>query len=455
MKHVQYLALLGTVGLLAACGRTEQTLTIAQPQVALTPVPMCLPINRSPGALDTCFSGDGKQTTGWASTTYEKASAIAVQSDGKIVVGGTMGDVGDAFALARYNTDGSLDTGFSPRYRDGKIKTLFGSNVYLNDLAIQSDGKIVAVGWTAGSANFDLALARYNVDGGLDTTFDTDGKLTANLSGNLDDFGNAVAIQTDGKILVAGQVGNFNSANADFSLVRYNADGTLDATFDLDGQVTTDLGSGNETATAIKVQTDGKIVVGGVSNTQFALARYNTDGSLDTTFDADGKVVIAFGWGYTVGLALQTDGKIVVAGKVLNASGDEDFAVARLNADGSLDTTFDTDGMAQTDFASSLDAAYSVNVQSDGKIVLSGTSNQSGTTDFALVRYNTDGSLDTTFDTDGKVVTNVLTDSFGSSNDIAYDSAIQTNGRIVSVGCAYSATLPIGGCDFAVTRHMP
>lgn len=451
MKHVKSLALLGTVGLLAACGGTEQTLSIARPQAIPVPVQKCLPASLVPGALDTCFSNDGKLTTGWASTTYELARAIGIQSDGKIVVGGTMGILGDAFALARYNTDGSLDTNFSPRYRDGKVKTPFGSSAYLNDLAIQSDGKIVAVGSAAGSANFDLALARYNADGSLDASFDIDGKLTTNLSGNLDDFGEAVAVQSDGKILVAGQVGNFNSANGDFALVRYNADGSLDTTFGSSGQVTTDLGSGYDRATAIKLQPDGKIVVGGVSNTEFALARYNSDGSLDSTFDADGKLVIPFGWAFSVGLALQTDGKIILAGKDVNSGGDEDFAVARLNSDGLLDTTFDTDGLTQTDFSSSYDAAYSVNVQSDGKIVLSGTSDESGTTDFAFVRYNTDGSLDASFDADGRLVTDIL----GSSNDIAYDSALQTNGRIVSVGCAYSAALPIGGCDFAVTRQMP
>jgi uncharacterized delta-60 repeat protein len=455
MKHVKDFALLWTVGLLVGCG--NNTLPTTQPQPTATPTANATPGSWIPcplfgpsGALDVCFSKDGKLNTGWASTTYELASAVAIQSDGKIVAGGTMGIYGDAFLLARYNSDGSLDTGFSPRYRDGKVKTPFGVNVYLNDLAIQSDGKIVAVG-TASNTNWDFALARYNNDGSLDTTFDADGKLTTNLSGNLDDYGNAVAIQSDGKILVAGSAYNVATPSSDFALARYNTDGTLDTTFDVDGQVTTDFGSSDDQASAVRVQTDGKIVVGGVSNTEFALVRYNTDGSLDLTFDSDGKVIIPIGFALSVDLALQADGKIVVAGKDVNASGNEDFAVARVNTDGSLDTGFDTDGMAQTDFASSTDVAYSVNVQTDGKIVLSGTSNQSGTTDFALVRYNTDGSLDSTFDTDGRVTTDIL----GSSNDIAYDSAIQTNGRIVSVGCAYSAVLLIGGCDFAVTRHRP
>lgn len=431
MNYPKPLALLGLAGLLAACGNPP-------PSQSSLIVPVCVPIQYAPGTLDTCFSADGKQTTAWTSTSYEGAEAVAIQTDGKIVVGGTLGLADEAFVLARYSSNGLLDASFSPRYRDGKIKTSFGSRSFLSDIALQGDGKIVAVGHTLG-ATWDLALARYNGDGTLDTSFDGDGKLTSDFSG-FDDYAYAVAIQDDGKILVAGYSSN------DMILARFNPDGSLDTGFDGDGKVSTDFASSYDVAQAVVVQSDGKIVLGGSSNNSFALARYNSDGSLDSSFDLDGKTTIAFGSG-AHSLALQADGKLLLAGYGFGS--DEDFALARFNSDGSLDTTFDGDGMATSDFGASYDVAYSVMVQADGKIVLVGTSNAGGTTDFALARYNLDGSLDTSFDGDGKATSDIGT----ASNDIAYDAALQSNGRIVSVGMTYTPTLSMS--DFALTRHLP
>ncbi|MCA9066026.1 MAG: hypothetical protein KDA96_23320, partial [Planctomycetaceae bacterium] len=211
----------------------------------------------------------------------------------------------------------------------------------------------------------------------------------------------SLAVQADGKILVSGA--SNNGSNDDFALVRYNTDGSLDTSFDTDGILTTAVGASSEYGASVTIQADGKILVAGASNNgsdnDVALVRYNTDGSLDTSFSSDGIVTTAVGpgtdWGVSV--TLQVNGKIVVAGYSHNGS-NNDFALLRYNTDGSLDTSFDSDGILTTDVSGANDLGYSVAVLADGRIVVAGASNNGSNDDFALVRYNTDGSLDTTFD---------------------------------------------------------
>ncbi|WP_351234945.1 calcium-binding protein [Streptomyces sp. NPDC002133] len=347
----------------------------------------------APGDLDPTFGTDGKVTTDFGGNS-DLAFAVAVQADGRIVTAGEsgLGGIGD-FALARYNTDGSLDTTFGT---DGRVTTDFAGNDGAFAVAVQADGRIVAAGESFSGVTFpDFALARYNTDGSLDTTFGTDGKVTTDFTGNIDDAF-AVAVQADGRIIAAGRsVSGFSN---NFALARYNTDGSLDTTFDTDGKVTTSFGGNSDLAFAVAVQADGRIVAAGESfsgvSNDFALARYNTDGSLDTTFDTDGKVTTSFGGNSDLAsaVAVQADGKIIAAG--LNSSvGTDDFALARYNTDGSLDTTFDTDGKVTTDFAGNLDWARAVAVQADGKIVAAGQSFSGDSLDFALARYqSSDGA---------------------------------------------------------------
>ena len=182
------------------------------------------------------------------------------------------------------------------------------------------------------------------------------------------DVAQSLTIQSDGKILVAG------TSNSDFALVRYNADGSLDTEFDADGKQTTDFGTGSDFGNSLALQADGKILVARTSNGDFALARYNTDGSPDDSFDGDGTLTTDFGGAEDRGqsVALQSNGKIVVAGW---ADGGDNFAVARYDTDGSLDVTFNGDGKLITDFGTPLDRAFSVAVQSDGRIVVAGSGN--------------------------------------------------------------------------------
>ena len=405
------------------------------------------PAAAPPGDLDPTFDGDGKVTTDFAGSA-DQANAVTIQGDGKIVTAGEAIVSGTLdFALARYNSDGSLDTTFDG---DGKVTTdiASGSGDQAFSVAIQGDGKIVAAG-SAVSGSYLFALARYNTDGSLDTTFSGDGKLTTDIAAG-NDQARAVVIQGDGKIVAAGFGLHFGSTigTADVAVVRYNTDGSLDPTFDGDGIVTTNFPSDNaDQAFAVAIQGDGRIVVAGITccaqSVDFALARYNADGSLDTTFDGDGLVTthIVFN-DQAFAVAIQGDGRIVAAGHAASGS-TFDFGLARYNADGSLDTTFDADGKVTTDFAGSHDEALGVAIQGNGKIVAAGFAGIFPG-DFALARYNADGSLDTTFSGDGKVTTD-----FAGGDDRAHAVPIQRDGKIVAAGFATVAA----GRDFALARY--
>ncbi|MCP4389013.1 MAG: hypothetical protein GY802_12015, partial [Gammaproteobacteria bacterium] len=388
-------------------------------------------------------AGDGILTTGFGSGD-DSGQSVTVQSDGKILVAGHSHNGTDLdFSLTRYNTDGTLDTSFGT---GGIVTTAIGSGDDRgNSVTVQSDGKILVAGYSWNGADNDFALARYNADGSLDTSFDGDGILTTDFGAN-SDVGQSVTVQSDGKILVAGY--SYNGSNIDFALARYNTDGSLDTGFDTDGRLTTAIGASHDYGNHVMLQTDGKILVAGYSNNSgndFALARYNSDGSLDVSFDGDGKLTTDIGGGTDYGrsLTVQSDGKILLAGYSYNGS-DWDFALTRYNADGSYDSSFDGDGVLTTDFGASNEVGQSVTVQSDGKILVAGYSNNGGDNDFALTRYNTDGSLDSSFDGDGK-----LTTAIGSSADFGYSVTVQNDGKILLAGNSSNGV----DTDFALVRY--
>lgn len=400
------------------------------------------PANAS-GTLDTTFDSDGKVITR-VGTNNDVANAMVFQSDNKILLAGySFVGSNEDFSLARYNADGSLDTSFDT---DGKVTTVIGSNAdVIRSIAVQIDGKIVVVGHTYDGSQFDFALARYNSDGSLDTTFNTSGKVTTPI-GSANNSAFAMAIQSDGKIVAAGFANN--GSNDDFALARYNSDGSLDTSFDTDGKVTTAMGPGNDAIRSIVIQSDGKILAVGNgsngTNFDFAIARYNANGSLDTSFDTDGKLLTPIGTGtdYAMSVAIQGDGKIVAAGYSHNGA-DNDFALARYNSDGSTDTSFNTSGKVTTAIGSANNSAFSMVIQSDRKIVVAGFANNGSNDDFALARYNGDGSLDTSFDSDGK-----YTAEFGSGHDVANALAIQSDGKIVAAGYSHNGI----NLDFAMLR---
>jgi uncharacterized delta-60 repeat protein len=356
--------------------------------------------------------------------SFDLLTTLVLQPDDQIVAGGEVGgeifgDLHD-FALARYNPDGSLDPTFGS---SGKVTTDFKDNGFdlLYALVLQPDGKLVGGGRTTpvgGSegGNFDFALARYNPDGSLDPTFGNDGKVTTDFAMQ-DDAVRALAIQPDGKILAAGRARVNDST--DFALVRYNPDGSLDATFGTAGKVTTSFGRSFERGLAMVLQPDGKIIVAGsvylyepnVVSPDFGLARYHADGSLDVGFGTGGKVTTDFGgFDQIRALLLQPDGKILAAGAAGTHSGDLNFGLARYHADGSLDHTFGNQGKISSDFGG-LERVYALLLQADGKILAGGVSTDRGREVSALARYHPDGSLDLSFGVDGKTISDFGTNS--------------------------------------------
>jgi uncharacterized delta-60 repeat protein len=360
----------------------------------------------SNGSLDASFGSGGKVTTDFFGFRgNESAEGIALQPDGKIVLAGDLGLGGFSFALARYNSDGSLDTNFGG---GGKVITPFGGTTEgAHAITIQRDGKIVAVGATVtASGNLGFALVRYNSDGSLDNSFGSSGKVTTDFSGVGEAGANAVAIQSDGKIVAAGSaLQDFDLTTFDFALARYNRDGSLDVSFGSGGKVTTDFFGARDEARAIALQSGGKLVLAGSARNStsfdFALARYNGNGSLDASFGSGGKTTTDFsGSGGSDGanaIAIQSNGRILAAGFAFNGTTDFDFALTRYDSNGSLDASFGSGGKVTTDFFGNLDQANAIAIQSDGKIVLAGFALNSETTfDFALARY--DGDSGANFD---------------------------------------------------------
>ena len=387
--------------------------------------------------------GDGIISPAFSSA-IDTIYAMTVQSDGKILAVGSSNASGTYdFAIARFNADGSVDTSFGGG--DGYVSTSFGSfDDNARSVSVLADGRILVVGTTYTGSSQDVALAQYNSDGTLDTSFGGgDGMATSGNSSN--DEGNSAVIQSDGKILVAGKYNNNN-----FGLLRFNSNGSLDTAFGSSGIVSTDIAGGNDGAYSIALQNDGKIVLGGFAFTgasfDFAAARYNADGTLDTTFSGDGKATVDLGTnssdtGYS--MTLQADNKILIAGWS-DAGGNNDFALVRLNTDGALDTTFSGDGKVITAIGSGSDLGLSVATQADGKILVAGQSSSSSN-NFGVVRYNSDGSLDTSFGTSGIVDTNFS----GGSQESANAVFVQSDGKILLGG----STNVAGNVDFGIARY--
>ncbi|MDL2357258.1 MAG: putative Ig domain-containing protein, partial [Pseudomonadota bacterium] len=390
------------------------------------------------GSLDASFDTDGKLTT--APGIYTSAVKVFVQADGKILV---EGHSGGSLVLVRYDTNGALDTSFDG---DGKRLTQDSENATISSVALQADGKLLAVG-TKYQNGYDFALRRYDVNGNLDPSFDGDGKQTTDLGAS--DRGNSVAVQPDGKILVAGISGQ------NFALVRYNTNGSLDASFATGGIATTEIGaydSGNK----LMVQADGNILVAGIiEGNTFAVVRYTREGALDASFGTNGKLISTIGQGNTgQSVALQADGKIIiVAGNTLGASG---VLMARYNADGSPDLSFDTDGKVLAGPANfvNITNVYDVMVQPDGKILLAGTSN----IDFYLARFNPDGSVDTTFSPPANTLDgspSFSEQNYGTPTAVVLDANAQIfDAQLAAAGSYAGATLTLARHDGASSQDV-
>jgi len=378
--------------------------------------------------------GPGKFTTDFASGT----AGVALQADGKIVI------VGTDSSIARYNSDGTLDTSFG----SGGVVAAGALPDGAVDILIQPDGKILLAGSDSGFPVGDFSVVRFNSDGSIDTTFGGgDGKGTIHVDGTVgptaQNFPRAMALQSDGKIVVVGSVNNLLGAFQDYAAVRFNADGTPDTTFDGDGAMYTPVATTTDEATSVAIQSDGKIVIAGHGldfgndSDISGLVRLNPDGSVDK--------IIKTSWGnrqddFIDDVVLQPDGKALIVGYTRNTDtnpGDGgDIVLLRyttaLDPSDPMDHSFGISGSGRVIAnlgISSFDEGVRALILPDGKIMVAAITSAGGHPVLALARFNADGSFDTTFGDGGKATT-----QFAGINPLTADMVMQPDGKLLVVG---------------------
>ncbi len=316
----------------------------------------------------------------------------------------------------------------------GEVTTNINPIEYGKDIVVQPDGKVIVAGnsLSTGSTGWDFTIIRYNANGSIDTTFGTSGIAKLDFSNRVD-LVSGIALQSNGKIVLVGSTCVQNDNNScNFAIARLNSNGSLDNTFGgfrNGGKITTDFAGLNDEASKVAIQTDGKIVVVGrtlinAGNFNYAIVRYNSNGTLDTGFNGDGKAAFSLGNAGANDLAIQTDGKIVAVG-----SGNFDFGILRLTSNGFPDVSFGSVGQVSIDFGGN-DVANTVALTTDGKIVLGGSAQLffGAFNDSAIVRLNTNGTLDNSFDGDGKI-----TNSLTPTNDGIADIVVKSSGEVISI----------------------
>ncbi|MEO8961507.1 MAG: hypothetical protein ABI325_06485, partial [Ginsengibacter sp.] len=386
--------------------------------------------------LDPSFGDNGIVKTDMGSPfNYSNiGKQVLVQSDGSIYMvfeGNGPSGFGISYPtmIAKILSNGAADLSYG---HNGFSVPL---PIFSSHAAMQADGKIIVAGSVSNPDQYynetDFAVARLNTDGSLDNSFGENGIQIVDMK-QYDNI-TSVAIQSDGKIVVAGNT-NTNTSTAPtydpsqripIVLFRFTQDGSLDNTFNGNRIIAYTNGS----AYSIAIGGDGKIVVAGRVGDKASVIRYNQDGSFDPGFDGSGLSIMGFTSSDEINsIAIQNDGKIVAAGYKKNGN-TYDFAVVRFTSDGSPDATFNENGRQLTDFGGANDTSICVAIQSDGKIVLAGYSSSGGNTNFAICRYNSDGSLDNTFNTNGKQTTD-----FGSASGYANSLGVQADGKLVVLG---------------------
>lgn len=376
------------------------------------------------GSLDTSFDSDGMVSIN-ASLRADYGTSLELLPNGKILLSGYSTSIGEEYRglLVQLNADGSLDNTFA----NGGIiekKSLYSLD-YAYSSIVQTDGKIIEVGYTHNTGNADMVITRYLADGFLDPSFSNNGILTVDIAGGTD-RAYGVVQQANGQLIIAGE--SYNGSNSDFTLVRVNNDGTVD------GIVRTAVGDGYDRIRAITQQADGKLLVAGSSQesgfTHLTLARYSESGVLDPTFGDQGIVVstILSSNATAFSLTLQSNGQIVVAGST-DSGLTSQVIVKRFETDGTVDNSFNGTGTFSQAIGVNNDALYSVIQQADGKLVMAGYGFGSSNDDFLLVRLNTDGTLDTSFDSDG-----ILFIDFNGGKDKAASILQQDDGKLIISG---------------------
>jgi uncharacterized delta-60 repeat protein len=383
----------------------------------------------TPGQLDPTFGQGGKAT---ALPNGGVGTAVLIDSHGRAVTAGYTLNGRPDFVVARFLQNGTLDTTFGDLGRT--ILNLGGAD-YARAIALQVDGKLVVAGESDSGGKSRIAVARFNANGRVDTTFGGQHGFTLTSYGKDHQAANAVIVTPDDKIVVAG----FTSAGVDSrsAIVRYGLGGGLDHSFGGDGRVSFDLSRSDEQFEAISWD-EGNYVLGGYAEVNhtpaFSVADVTNAGRLNDQFSKNGFNTTNVTNGTDIGYAMlqQPDGKILVAGRVGNSHRD-DWGVVRYLPQGGLDQTWGHSGKVITTFGKSFDVAYGIAMQANGKIVVAGRVHRTFTgSDFGVVRYNTDGSVNMPFGTSGKAITD-----FDGSDDGARGLVIrETNGKILVVGQA-------------------
>jgi uncharacterized delta-60 repeat protein len=413
--------------------------------------PLTVTVCGPPGSLDTSFAGGRVVMPVGASDDY--AHAVAVQADGKIVVAGSNNENLDDIAVIRLERDGNLDASFGDA---GVVTTAIGRGAETaHAVAVQHDGKIVVAGTTESeTSGQDFALVRYTADGALDASFGEGGVVVTSFTDD-SDTAYALVLQDDGKIVVGGGANQGSSSSGtDFALARYLEDGRLDESFGTAGKVVTSIAaySAGDTVYALALQEidgESRIVAAG-GDGDFKLARYREDGTLDAAFGDAGKVVGLFGSVIGAARAVQVDaeGRIVVAGH-----SQDDFALARLDASGALDVGFGDAGRVVTPVsATNSDEARGLAIEEGGAIVVAGFVYEGNSTsgDFAIVRYSEDGALDPSFGDSGTVIT---AGSAPNRRDDVSALLLQRDERVPAVRVIVAGSASDSGSDFAVARY--
>jgi uncharacterized delta-60 repeat protein len=387
--------------------------------------------------LDQSFGNGGKVSTPIG--TFAQAEGVVVQSDGEIVTAGWGGsEIASDFALARYDDAGNLD----PSFGHGGIVTtdLGGGRDRAMDVAIDRNGGIVAAGGSdaAGVQKNAFAVVDYLPDGRPNPDFGTNGIVTTPFFGK-GALATAVAVQPDGKILAGGLAVSATGIDSDFALARYNTDGTLDTSFGAGGTITTDLGTLNDSALGLALQPDGKIVLAGDAEDNIALARYLPNGRPDPTFNNSGTTVSFRG--AVNGVAITSGGTILLAGDTVGPHQTSDFMLASFGPNGKLNKGFGTGGAAITDVSGADDFAEDLAIAKDGRIFVVGRAITSPPfTDLAVVGYNPDGTVNTSFLAD-----------FHGRGEFGQDITFDAQDRLVAVG----STADGGNTEFALLRAFP
>lgn len=418
--------------------------------------PLSVTVGGAPGVVDTSFNGGAQLVAIAEGEAY--ATAMAVQADGKVItVGRTSTPAGGTdIAVLRHLRDGTLDPGFGS---GGKVVTAIAAgrgSDEANAVVVQPDGRIIVAGSTAASGtDQDFVLLRYRADGTLDPGFGNGGKVVTSLGPSIDRI-NAIALQEDGRIVVGGDSDRGSAASGiDFALARYQPNGALDAGFGHGGTVITPIRaqSSRDSVYALALQQVGAeqriVAVGGEGD--FVAARYTANGSLDPSFGHGGKLAGVFG-NATIGAAravtLAAGNKLVLAGQVQN-----DFALAQLNADGSLDTGFGTGGKLITPVsAGNWDGATALVRQADGKLLAGGWVYEGGSSsgNFALARYSAEGALDAGFGSGGIAITPVAAPT---RSDSGRALVLQADPRVSTVRVLQAGEASAGGYRFALLRY--